>query len=255
MTTPKANNVIERINEARRSVASNKFVKNQRVQGSGGGYNYIPIAQILEIVREAQAEAGVTVFFDPPVYDLAPCKDERGWAYGRGYYPVRIYGSSIDDCVEGMAPFEARSNSTDKLTNLMVTNAERNLYRIIYNIDEGGKEASDMADGERHDPEGYNEKMPGAIPDGQPIKKARAKAAEDPFFKVKPKEEKSVEEIVTNVHRDAIVKWWGKHAFDLPAWFTEIIEDFGTPDKWDDATVTSAFAKLIEAGLIPEAKE
>lgn len=242
-------NVIERINEARRIIAEIDFSKSGTVKG-GQSYNFIPISQILDAVRKAQAKAGVTVVFGSPEYDAEQFEKrysyqkkgaygETTWHAANGHIRVTIYGGSVDDCIETMVPFEAQDNS-DKLTNKIITNAERSLYRTLYAIDEG--------DGT--DPEAFNYEMDAPAP------KARAQASEDPFFsKKKPKAEKSVEEIVTNVHRDAIVKWWGKHAFDLPAWFTEIIEDFGTPDKWDDATVTSAFAKLIEAGLIPEAKE
>lgn len=195
-------NVIERINDARRIIAGEDFSKSGTVKGAQS-YNFIPIGQILAAVRKAHAQAGVTVVFGTPEYEVQ--KNERRWTYDKtytdqytskekktqwhaaiGHIHVTIYGSSVEDLIETDVPFEAQDNS-DKLTNKIITNAERCLYRVLYAIDEG--------DGS--DPEAYNEPMidpsvRGSFETGDAYvqretgaapRKARAQAAEgDSFF-------------------------------------------------------------------------
>ena len=155
-------NVYERLARAYRAVASAKFDKSKKVGGYSASYSYIPIDQILAIVRKAQADAGLVVVFGAPQYD--PAQGERRWeeakqskdgavtkwTYAVGHIDVRIFGASSDDCIEMTVPFEASDNS-DKLTNKIITNAERILYRTLYTIDEGGPE-----DDPGEDPENIN---------------------------------------------------------------------------------------------------
>ncbi len=186
-------NVIQRINDARKIIATVDFIKSGQVEG-GQKYKFIPIGQILNAIRKAHAEAGVTVVFGTPEYDVT--KNERRWTYEKtsqygktqwhaaiGHIHVTIYGSSAEDAIETDVPFEAQDNS-DKLTNKIITNAERCLYRVLYAIDEG--------DGS--DPEAIN--VPMIDPsfcqtadqytksaEVQPSRRAVAeKAREDPFF-------------------------------------------------------------------------
>lgn len=191
-------NVIERINDARRIIAGEDFSKSGQVKGAQS-YSFIPIGQILAAVRKAHAQAGVTVVFGTPEYDVQ--KNERRWTYDKtyvdpygkekktqwhaaiGHIHVTIYGSSVDDLIETDVPFEAQDNS-DKLTNKIITNAERCLYRVLYAIDEG--------DGS--DPEAYNEPMidpsvRGSFETGDSyVKRDRARAVQDdPFFGNKAK--------------------------------------------------------------------
>ena len=167
-------NVFSRIQKAYRTIASQGFSKSGQVKGAAS-YSFIPIGQILEAVRKAQADAGLTVVFGRPEYDHD--NHEKRWEYSKegyngkstwfaavGHIEVRIYGTSADDCLEMTIPFEAQDNS-DKLTNKIITNAERCLYRTLYSIDEGSE-----------DPESINVPM-----EPEPPKKVDPKS--DPFFK------------------------------------------------------------------------
>lgn len=178
MTAP---NVIERINEARRIIAETDFSKSGTVAGKGG-YNFIPVGQILQAVRKAHAQAGVTVTFGRPEYDAEQFEKrytyvkkssfdgkETTWHAANGHLTATIYGGSVDDRIEMEVPFEAQDNS-DKLTNKIITNAERCLYRVLYAIDEG----------DATDPEAFNFDMPAPEPKGSWRDQARNNP--DPFF-------------------------------------------------------------------------
>lgn len=154
-------NVFSRIAAAYQDIAAETFEKTGTVAGSGGGYKFIPIGQILNIVRLAHSKHGVIVVFGRPMYDAAqgekrtsyertvktPYGETRTvtWYHAVGHIDVKIFGGSDDDYIETSVPFEAQDNS-DKLTNKIITNAERCLYRTLYAIDEGGE-----------DPEAVNE--------------------------------------------------------------------------------------------------
>lgn len=154
-------NVYARLAAAYQDIAAETFEKTGTVAGSGGGYKFIPIGQILNIVRRAHGKHGVIVVFGRPQYDPAQgekrtsfdktTKNSYGetrtttWHYAIGHFDVKIFGGSDDDYIETSVPFEAQDNS-DKLTNKIITNAERCLYRTLYAIDEGGE-----------DPESVNE--------------------------------------------------------------------------------------------------
>lgn len=154
MTASSAGRTIcDRIDAAYAEIAKAAFSKSGRVQGSAS-YAYIPIGQMLEIVRQAHARAGVKVIYGRPEYDSDMGEGRRelhvkrtnpvtGGAYETaeyyavGHMAVRILGAGPDDCIETEVGFEVRDNS-DKLTNKIYTNVERNLYRTLYAIDEGG---------------------------------------------------------------------------------------------------------------------
>lgn len=147
-----ARTVYDRIDAAYAEIARAAFTKSGRVRGSAE-YAYIPIGQMLDIVRQAHAHAGVKVVYGRPEYDadMSEGRQERRVKrtnpYGKdyetveytavGHMAVRILGSGPDDCIETEIGFEVRDNS-DKLTNKIYTNVERNLYRTLYAIDEGG---------------------------------------------------------------------------------------------------------------------
>ncbi|MBE6524446.1 MAG: hypothetical protein E7Z65_06215 [Thermoplasmata archaeon] len=175
-----SDNVIERINTARRIIAETDFTKSGTVTG-GQKYNFIPIAQILDAVRKAHASAGVTVTFGIPEYDTGQFEKrysyqkksqygETTWFAANGHIHATIYGSSVNDRIEMDVPFEAQDNS-DKLTNKIITNAERCLYRVLYAIDEG----------DATDPEAFNYQMEDA-----PKQTRAEKMANDPFFAKRP---------------------------------------------------------------------
>ena len=145
--------IYDRIDQAYAEIAKAVFAKSGRVQGSAS-YAYIPIGQMLEIVRQAHARAGVKVLLGRPEYDPDMGEGRREMRmqrtnpvtgkpyetieyYAVGHMAVRILGAGPDDCIETEVGFEARDNS-DKLTNKIYTNVERNLYRTLYAIDEGG---------------------------------------------------------------------------------------------------------------------
>lgn len=164
--------IYDRIDQAYAEIAKAVFAKSGRVQGSAS-YAYIPIGQMLEIVRQAHARAGVKVLLGRPEYDPDMGEGRREMRmqrtnpvtgkpyetieyYAVGHMAVRILGAGPDDCIETEVGFEARDNS-DKLTNKIYTNVERNLYRTLYAIDEGGP-----------DPEAEN--IPNAVASASPAK-------------------------------------------------------------------------------------
>ncbi len=192
-----SDNVIERINAARRIIAESDFVKSGTVKG-GQSYNFIPIAQILDAVRKAHAQAGVTVVFGSPEYDPEQFEKrysyqkkgnygETTWFAANGHIHATIYGASVDDRIEMDVPFEAQDNS-DKLTNKIITNAERCLYRVLYAIDEG----------DATDPEAFNYEIQDAPKATLAEKKEAAK--DDSFFGItrQEKKTKSLEWIASN---------------------------------------------------------
>ena len=149
-------NVYARIAAAYKEISAQTFEKNKEVKGSGGGYKFIPIGQILEIVRKAHGNNGIIVIFGRPEYDAEQFEKrytyvkktedyytgkirETTWTAAIGHISVKIYGENEDDYIETVVPFEAQDNS-DKLTNKIMTNAERCLYRTMYAIDEGGED-------------------------------------------------------------------------------------------------------------------
>jgi hypothetical protein len=168
--TSEQRNVFARIAAAYKEISAEVFEKTGTVAGSGGGYKFIPIGQILEIVRKANGNNGVIVIFGKPEYDAdqgeGRTKYDKAnnyggtttWHYAVGHITVRIFGESSDDRIEMEVPFEAQDNS-DKLTNKIMTNAERCLYRTLYAIDEGGD-----------DPESINETMSNIVDDAKPKK-------------------------------------------------------------------------------------
>lgn len=175
-------NIYARIQDAYRAIAAQGFTKDGQVKGAAN-YRFISIGQILAAVRKAQADAGITVIFGRPQYDPSAFEKRWDWVkkgqYGDstwyaavGHISVRLYGRDADDCIETEIPFEAQDNS-DKLTNKIITNAERTLYRTLYSIDEGSE-----------DPEEINMPMG---PDPEPPK--RPIGSPDPFFNPKPKAE------------------------------------------------------------------
>lgn len=184
MASSTSDNVFARIQKAYKLIAAQGFTKSGKVESKGEAqYNFIPIGQILEAVRKAQADAGLTVVFGRPEYDHD--NHEKRWEYKKkkvdfrtgkdvettwfaavGHIEVRIYGTGADDVLEMEIPFEAQDNS-DKLTNKIVTNAERCLYRTLYSIDEGSE-----------DPEAVNVPME-PEPEPEPIPAPK----DDPFFK------------------------------------------------------------------------
>lgn len=133
-----AKSVCQRIAEASALIAKSDFTKDGQVRGTKS-YPYIPIAQILDVVRKAQAAAGVIPVFGRPVYDPENREGRRdqgnSWTQANGHVPVTIYGAD-GDSIETDIAFEVKDNS-DKLTNLIYSNAMRNLYRTLYSIDEG----------------------------------------------------------------------------------------------------------------------
>ena len=134
----------QRIADAYRDIAASGFDKSERVQG---GYPYIPIAQMLAIVRAAHSKHGIITVFGPVQYDTEQGEkritkqvtnkygDVKTYQVANGHVDVRIYGAG-GDWIETTVSCEAQDNS-DKLTNLLLTNAQRALYRTLYAIDEG----------------------------------------------------------------------------------------------------------------------
>lgn len=198
-----ARSVHQRIAEASQLIASETFSKSGTVNpGTRQAYSFIPISQILETVRRAQAKAGVFVVFGAPEYD--PTQRERRWEYettnpqygtkttwycANGHITATIYGAD-GDSIETVVPFEAKDNS-DKLTNKILSNAMRSLYRTLYSIDEGSA-----------DPEAEN--VPNEVTEttARENRKAALDAAqEDGFFSGKKPLAKLAKEVVETSRR------------------------------------------------------
>lgn len=168
--------IYDRIDAAYKDIAAEKYAKTGKVSAGNTSYNFIPIGQMLAVVRKAHAAHGIKVLFGAPEYDHDRHESRREitstnrygdsttWYVAVGHMSVRIIGGSEDDVIETSVGFEAKDNS-DKLTNKVYTNAERTLYRTLYAIDEGSP-----------DPEAEN------VPNGReeaPAEKIRTK---DKFF-------------------------------------------------------------------------
>lgn len=233
--------VHERIANAGQVIAETDFSKSGTVKG-GQSYNFIPIGQILAAVRRAHAKAGIFITTGPLEYDED--RGERRYSFTKkGQYGETVWHAAIGHCevtVHGAdgdsislsVPFEAQDNS-DKLTNKIITNIERQTYRILYAIDEG----------DASDPEATWEEMPVA-----PTTRAEKVAKADPFFSsakniaddqrekdirtkaivMRPK----VEEYVANNMQTNLVKdYVERHGQDVSKWADTIIvrawvEDF-----------------------------
>ena len=161
--------VHERIAEAMKVIADFDFSKSGKVTG-GASYNFIPIGQILQAVRKAHAKAGLFLTTGQLEYDKDNGEGiftQDRWTKARGHCEVSINGAD-GDSVTFVVPFNVQDNS-DKLDNKIVTNIERQAYRLLYAIDEG-----DATDPETE----WHE-------DVVPIQKPAPKTVprKDPFFK------------------------------------------------------------------------
>lgn len=135
----------QRIWKAQRIIADFKFQKSDKVAGSGPSYTFIPIDQILQIVRKAHSEAGVFITTGALEYDKENGEgvfvgDSR-WTKARGHCSVFFNGAD-GDSFETVVPFNVQDNS-DKLDNKILTNIMRQAYREIYAIDEGSASDSE----------------------------------------------------------------------------------------------------------------
>lgn len=236
-------NIYARIQQAYKTIASKGFTKDGTVKGAAS-YKFISIGQILEAVRKAQADAGITVVFGRPEYDHD--NHEKRWEYTKdsyngkttwyaavGHITVRLFGKDADDCIETEIPFEAQDNS-DKLTNKIITNAERTLYRTLYAIDEGSEE----------DPEAYNVPM-------VPEKPAKA----DPFFGSPAKAKAPTTAPTTDRPRETKVDTICKLNSDpaMRPTIKKYAQQFGDDiDSWTDEEVDAAYVAVINAGRAVE---
>ena len=129
--------VHERIATAMQIIAEIDFNKSGTVQG-GQTYKYIPIGQILQAIRKAHAKAGLFLTIGQLEYDKDNGEGiftQDRWTKVRGHCEVSVNGAD-GDAVTFVVPFNVQDNS-DKLDNKIVTNIERQAYRILYAIDEG----------------------------------------------------------------------------------------------------------------------
>lgn len=173
--------VYQAIGNAYKTIAATDFAKSGTVGTGRNSYKFVPIGQILGAVRKANSEQGIVVVFGRPEYDPQQCEKrysyERQTEYGKttwhaanGHIDVRIFGPA-GDCIEMTVPCEAQDNS-DKLTNKLITNAERTLYRTLYAIDEDDAE----------DPETICDENTTELTPKPDRKEHSEKAKKDPFF-------------------------------------------------------------------------
>ena len=133
--------VHERITQAMQVISETAFDKSGKVKG-GQEYAFIPIGQILAAIRRAHAKAGLFLTIGQLEYDKDNGEGiftQDRWTKARGHCEVSINGAD-GDSVTFTVPFNVQDNS-DKLDNKIVTNIERQAYRVLYAIDEG--DASD----------------------------------------------------------------------------------------------------------------
>ena len=129
--------VHERIATALQVIAEIDFNKSGQVKG-GATYSFIPIGQILQAIRKAHAKAGLFLTIGQLEFDKDNGEGifkDNNWTKARGHCEVSINGAD-GDCVSFTVPFNVQDNS-DKLDNKIVTNIERQAYRVLYAIDEG----------------------------------------------------------------------------------------------------------------------
>ena len=253
MASSTSDNVFARIQKAYKLIAAQGFTKSGQVKGAAS-YNFIPIGQILEAVRKAQADAGLTVVFGRPEYDHD--NHEKRWEYTKetnygkstwfaavGHIGVRIYGTCADDVLEMEIPFEAQDNS-DKLTNKIITNAERCLYRTLYSIDEGSE-----------DPEAVNVPMepePKPAPKDDPFFKPGVKSEPIPAIKAEPTD------ITADRPRETMLKTIIKAYTNIqlrPAVKKAIAEagcGEADTDDWSDDQVKAIYNATVKAGRASE---
>ena len=133
--------VHERIATAMQVLAEFDFNKSGQVMG-GPPANFIPIGQILQAIRKAHAKAGLFLTIGQLEYDkdneegiFDRVINSKPYKQARGHSEVSINGAD-GDCISFVVPFNVLDNS-DKLDNKIVTNIERQAYRVLYAIDEG----------------------------------------------------------------------------------------------------------------------
>ena len=173
--------VHERIATALQIIAETDFNKSGQVKG-GATYSFIPIGQILQAIRKAHAKAGLFLTIGQLEFDKDNGEGifkDNNWTKARGHCEVSINGAD-GDCVSFTVPFNVQDNS-DKLDNKIVTNIERQAYRVLYAIDEG--DATDP-EAEWHEDrveatEDNFFKIPKATPKAQ-APKPKAAPAQDP---------------------------------------------------------------------------
>ena len=173
--------VHERIATALQVIAETDFNKSGQVKG-GATYSFIPIGQILQAIRKAHAKAGLFLTISQLEFDKDNGEGifkDNNWTKARGHCEVSINGAD-GDCVSFTVPFNVQDNS-DKLDNKIVTNIERQAYRVLYAIDEG--DATDP-EAEWHEDrveatEDNFFKIPKATPKAQ-APKPKAAPAQDP---------------------------------------------------------------------------
>ena len=168
--------VHERIANAMQVIAETDFSKSGKVTG-GATYNFIPIGQILQAVRKAHAKAGLFLTIGQLEYDQSNGEGiftSDRWTKARGHCEVSINGAD-GDCISFVVPFNVQDNS-DKLDNKIVTNIERQAYRVLYAIDEG--DATDPESEWREDMVTGAELVRSEVPKGKrPEYKTPAKTA------------------------------------------------------------------------------
>lgn len=177
--------IFVRIDKAFQEIAS-KNLKKSKTSGTGSyAYNFIPISDILDVVRPAHAKYGVKVIPSRVIFDEENCETRTlntGKILANGHIVFRIVGKSMEDSIEASISCEALDNS-DKTTNKLITNAERGLYRAMYGLDEG----------DDTDPEAYHVKLneEGVQKSSTPKVVPSADKGPDKFFGSKAKADKS----------------------------------------------------------------
>lgn len=243
--------IFQRIQQAQKIIADHEFVKDGKVvtkKAKGNepeeSYNFVSISQILSVVRRAHADVGITPLFGRPEYDvennekrytfIKRSRDgwESTWIAANGHMVVRLYGSGPDDYIETEVPFEAQDNA-DKLTNKIVTNVERTLYRTIYAIDGDQTEHEDPEE----DPESVNE----------PRASWRDQVSTDPFFGKKDTAPEPVSE--SHTYDDMVGRLITYMRMPLMApLIKDYVSEHGTIAEWPEEIVRECFDLCVATG-------
>lgn len=235
MTSP---TVYDRLAAAYKDIAAMPFAKSGTVGAGRNSYRFIPIGTILQAVREVHAKHGILVLFGRPEYDTAQGEKrysytrkgewgETTWYAANGHIDVRIIGGPREeDVIEMTVPCEAQDNS-DKLTNKLITNAERCLYRTLYAIDEG----------DATDPEAENVPIT-PEPTKEAHRKAMAEQAQaDRLFGGQKPLQKLAKEVVETSRKSDI-------ADGIKGRYTA---QYGQIDEWTRETMEACLADMREA--------
>ncbi len=209
----------------------------------GKGYSIVPIADILKIVRRIHGHWGIKT-------EIGKVKILEKSVSGSivhviGTCKCRLIGKDDTDVYKTTVNVEAK-DSSDKLYNKLRTNALRNLYRTVYNLD--GDESQD--------PEEVNTPAPAPKKDSFFDKPFKGTPVKIPAKKDDAKPDDAHKEAVTDRPREVMVDTIFKAS--RRAATRGIVTKFSKtagddPHTWSDEVVADCYAEICDT--MKEAEE